>query len=102
MTEYNKNHHQYIKRTPTPKQLIHCRIVSNSKGRFNVQKINEMMNTGPGYKQKMEFRKFCKSMYPTCDLQQTVIDDKWYGFICYQSHRKKSIIQLSTKDEIVQ
>ena len=60
-------------------------------------------NTGRAYRPKeVDFRKFYRSLYPTCDLQQIVTEDKCYGFVCYHAHREKSTVRLSTKDETLQ
>ena len=50
-------------------------------------------NTGHAYKQtKVERRQFCKSLYPTCDLQQIVTEAKCNGFVYYQAHRENSTV----------
>ena len=77
----------YLRTTSIPKLLGRRRFFFNNKGRFKVQQIKEMITLFAHINQKKEFRQFCKSLYPTCDLQQIVIEDKCYGFICYQAHR---------------
>ena len=35
-------------------------------------------NTGRAHKPKNEFRRYCKSLYPTCDLQQIFTEEQCY------------------------